>query len=440
MPHQKEPPQWDAAARQDSFAKNEPVHNRNSSTAQAAPAPPQDLFVTDIDTGSRNLTRYETACRALAEARSVDEVKHIRDQAVALRVYAKQAKNRQLEADAFEIRLRAEKRVGEMMEAQPKAKPPGANQYVDRVSEKPEAPATLAEAGIDKNLANRARKLHALPSSEFERVLADGRQTIERGVERQVLRAVEIAAARKTYDARKEQGGTVADLEALAANGKKFGVVYVDPPWSFEVYSGKGKQRAAARHYDVMSLGSIKTLPIADLAATDCALFLWSVWPRLPDALEVIAAWGFEFKTAAFVWVKQNRGGEGLFTGMGFWTRANTEPCLLATRGSPLRLAADVHQVILSPVREHSRKPDEVRSRIERLVAGPYLELFGREQAPGWIVWGNEIPAPVDAAPVDDGIEIPSPVAAPVDDPSPAPAPVDDGLDIPPIFLRRRAR
>jgi len=153
-------------------------------------------------------------------------------------------------------------------------------------------------------------------------------------------------------------------------------------------------------------LDDIKALPIADLAAADCALFLWGVWPRLPDVLEVIRAWGFEFKTAAFAWVKQNRGGEGLFTGMGFWTRANSEPCLLATRGSPLRLAADVHQVILSPVREHSRKPDEIRSRIERLVAGPYLELFGREQAPGWTVWGNEIPSPTDA-PADDGLDLP---------------------------------
>jgi N6-adenosine-specific RNA methylase IME4 len=353
------------------------------------------------------LALYDAACRALAEAKAVDEVKDIRDQAVALRVYAKQAKNRQLEADAFEIRLRAEKRVGEMMEAQPKAKPPGANQYVDRVSEKPEAPATLAEAGIDKNLANRARKLHALPSSEFERVVSEGRDAIERGVERQVLRAVEIAAARETYDARKEQGGAVRDLHALAASGKKFGVIYADPPWSFEVYSGKGKQRSAERYYDCLSRAAICALPIGGVAADDCTLFLWGVWPDLPGALEVIRAWGFEFKTAALVWVKQNRSGEGLFTGMGFWTRANTEPCLLATRGSPLRLAADVHQVILSPVREHSRKPDEVRSRIERLVAGPYLELFGREQAPGWTVWGNEIPSPAAAA-SDDGLDIPN--------------------------------
>jgi N6-adenosine-specific RNA methylase IME4 len=352
------------------------------------------------------LALYDAACRALAEAKAVDEVKDIRDQAVALRVYAKQAKNRQLEADAFEIRLRAEKRVGEMMAAQRESVGLAPAGNPNWVSEKPDSPPTLADAGIDKNLANRARKLHALPSSEFERVVADGRQAIERGVERQVLRAVEIAAARETYDARKEQGGTVADLEALAASGKKFGAIYVDPPWSFEVYSGKGKQKAPERHYDVMSLDDIKALPIADLAATDCALFLWGVWPRLPDALEVVAAWKFEFKTAAFVWVKQNRSGEGLFTGMGFWTRANSEPCLLATRGSPLRLAADVHQIILSPVREHSRKPDEVRSRIERLVAGPYLELFGREQAPGWTVWGNEIPSP--AAPSDDELDIPN--------------------------------
>lgn len=336
------------------------------------------------------LVRYDAACRALAEAKAVDEVKNVRDQAMAMRLYARQAKNRQLEADAFEIRLRAERRVGEMMAAQPKATG-GDAMRVARDIQKPEHIVTLSDAGIDKNLANRARKLHALEADEFERVITEGREAVERGVERTVLKAVEIAAAREAYDARKEQGGTSSSLEALAADGRKFAVIYADPPWSFHTYSGKGKQRSAERHYDTASLADIASLPVQSLAADDCALFMWAVMPELPGALEVIKAWGFEYTTAAFVWVKQNRSGEGVFTGMGYWTRANAEVCLLATRGSPMRLDMGVHQVILEPVAEHSKKPEEARKRIERLLAGPYLELFSRRQADGWTVWGNEI-------------------------------------------------
>jgi N6-adenosine-specific RNA methylase IME4 len=186
-------------------------------------------------------------------------------------------------------------------------------------------------------------------------------------------------------------GGKVEDLVALAASGFRAGVVYADPPWSFEVYSGKGKDRSAERHYDTQSLDEIAALPVASVCAENCVLLMWAVMPELPGALQVIKAWGFTYKTAGFVWVKQNRSGEGLFTGMGYWSRANAEVCLLATRGAPQRLAADVHQVVMSPVSAHSRKPGEVRERIQRLLGGPYLELYGREPAPGWTVWGNEI-------------------------------------------------
>ena len=140
-----------------------------------------------------------------------------------------------------------------------------------------------------------------------------------------------------------------------------------------------------------MSLEEIKALPIADLAADDCALFLWVVNPQLPGGLDVIRSWGFQYKTVAFTWVKQNRGGDGLFMGLGYWTRANAESCLLATRGSPSRLAKDVRQIVMAPVAELSRKPAEVRTRIERLVPGPYLELFARRPIAGWTSWGNEI-------------------------------------------------
>lgn len=338
------------------------------------------------------LVKYDAACRAIAAAVLVDEVKEIRNVASAMAAYAHQAKNKQMESDAVAIRMRAERRLGEMIEAQRKIV--GMNEGTKgspvkgaRVSDKP----TLAEAGIDKNLAHRARTFAAMTPTAFEGLVDQARGAVQRGVERTVVKAAEIAAARQDYNDRAEQGATVGDLHALAAAGKKFAVIYADPPWKFTTYSGKGKQRSAERHYDVMTLADIMKMPVPELAADDCALFLWSVMPGLPGALAVLSAWGFEYTTAGFIWLKQNRGGEGIFTGMGYWTRANAEMCILATKGNPQRLAMDVHQVIVSPVTEHSRKPEEARSRIERLLAGPYLELFGRRAVDGWTVWGNEV-------------------------------------------------
>lgn len=138
-----------------------------------------------------------------------------------------------------------------------------------------------------------------------------------------------------------------------------------------------------------MSEAEIIALPVKDVAASDSVLFLWACWPTLKQALRIIDAWGFQYKTCAFSWLKVNKDGSP-FSGLGYWTRANSEMCLLATRGKPKRLAADVAQGILAPRREHSRKPDCTHERIERLVAGPRLELFGRQSRPGWTVWGNE--------------------------------------------------
>lgn len=171
--------------------------------------------------------------------------------------------------------------------------------------------------------------------------------------------------------------------------GRGYGVIYADPPWTFRTYSRKGKGRSAEAHYDCMSLEGIKALPVADWAAEDAVLLLWATDPLLPRALEVIQAWGFTYKTVGFYWVKQTARG-GYFTGMGFWTRANPEQCLLATRGKPKRRSASVQRLVVSPRREHSRKPGEIRERIEQLAHGPYLEMFAREQRTGWDVLANE--------------------------------------------------
>lgn len=170
----------------------------------------------------------------------------------------------------------------------------------------------------------------------------------------------------------------------------KYKTIYADPPWRFDSWSEKGEGRSAVRHYPVMKLEDMKTLPVAGAAAADCALLMWAIYPMLPEALELIAAWGFTFKTVAFTWAKLNRRGQGHFMGGGYWTRANAEICLLATRGAPQRKSKSVRQLIVSPVREHSRKPDEVYARIEGLAPGPYLELFARTTRSGWHSWGNQ--------------------------------------------------
>ena len=146
-----------------------------------------------------------------------------------------------------------------------------------------------------------------------------------------------------------------------------------------------------------MLLEDICALPVSELAAKDCALFLWATFPHLPHAFEVIKAWGFSYKTIAFCWAKTYRKSPGYFMAMGHWTRANAEICLLATKGHPRRVSKSVRQLIVSPVEQHSKKPDEARDRIVALMGDvPRIELFARQQTEGWDTWGNEVPCSID--------------------------------------------
>ena len=173
---------------------------------------------------------------------------------------------------------------------------------------------------------------------------------------------------------------------------KKYSIIYADPPWRYKVYSKKGLGRSAESHYPTMELEDIRALPVGTLAADDCVLFLWTPIPLLHDCFSVMRAWGFSYKTVAFVWIKQNRKSDSLFWGMGHWTRSNAELCMLATKGHPKRRSAGVHQVILSHIEEHSKKPEEARRRIVELMGDlPRIELFARQKADGWDVWGNEV-------------------------------------------------
>ena len=178
-------------------------------------------------------------------------------------------------------------------------------------------------------------------------------------------------------------------LQLIRERDKKGSLIYADPPWHYDRKHGSG---VAENHYPTMSIEEICALPVSELAAKDSALFLWATFPQLNEAFRVIDAWGFKYKTLAFLWLKQNRKADSWFYGMGFWTRSNAEVCLLATRGRPKRQCAGIHQFVISHIEQHSKKPDEVRDKIVKLMGDqPRVELFARQKTPGWDVWGNEV-------------------------------------------------
>ena len=186
---------------------------------------------------------------------------------------------------------------------------------------------------------------------------------------------------------------------------KKYQIIYADPAWNYNsrMALGKGAAKSSAEdYYNVMSIEDIMALPIKEISAKDCILFIWVTMPKLNEVFKVINAWGFEYKTCGFVWVKRNkvfsdernknRNGIDDFMGQGRWVRQNAELCLIATKGKPKRISAKVRQIIYQPIQEHSKKPNEVRERIVELIGDlPRIELFSRQETEGWDIWGNEV-------------------------------------------------
>lgn len=182
----------------------------------------------------------------------------------------------------------------------------------------------------------------------------------------------------------------------------KYNIILADPPWSFKTYSEAGKKKKSPEvHYHTMTIDDIYNLPVCDISHQDCVLFLWVTNPLLEYGLETIKRWGFQYKTVGFSWYKQNKVAQSFFYGLGYWTRANVELCLLATKGHPKRVSKGVSQVISqdfdteqvkSRIEEHSAKPDEIRQRIVDLCGDlPRIELFARKKVDGWTCVGDEI-------------------------------------------------
>lgn len=168
-------------------------------------------------------------------------------------------------------------------------------------------------------------------------------------------------------------------------------VLLADPPWSFKTYGKDGKEKAPDAHYDVMTLQDIKDLPVQDVMDRNSVLFMWAYTPMLKEGIEVMEAWGFKYVSIGLYWHKVTKDGKAPAFGLGYYTRQSLEVCLIGKRGKGVqRQSRGVRQAIVEPKREHSRKPDVTHERIMTLFPGPYLELFGRESRPGWVVWGNE--------------------------------------------------
>lgn len=352
------------------------------------------------------LAQYGIARQALAEATQVSTVLSLRDELAHIKLHAQQINDRTLMADAMTFQLRCERRLGELLKA---AKEAGELKTGSGRRGKPgaDAPATLQEIGVGKKLSSKAQKAAALSDDDFHHVIERVHVNVSSGGSIMVdpiaaaAKAAEVAKRRADHAARAMTGGTVEDLGRLALSGYRAGSMGADPQWKFLTRSAAGDGRSANVHYRTEEVDKIKAMPVNELLADDGAFYMWMVDWCPQDALDLLAHWGLRHVTTAFTWVKTIASGvqvdadiasdRNWHLGQGYWSRANPEQCWLATKGNPPRLYADVRQLIIAPVMEHSRKPDEWLDRIERLTEGPYLELNARRTRPGWTSWGDEL-------------------------------------------------
>jgi N6-adenosine-specific RNA methylase IME4 len=334
-----------------------------------------------------DLVRYDTARRALAEAHRVDEVKDIRDRALAMQQYARQAKDSELIEWATEIRLRAERRAGQLLiemrgngERQAQGGT-GSNQY-EQKSPADTSARKLSDLGVTKTQSSRWQHLARLDDEAFEARTA--------GAARAAVHSVEATAAERTAEKKAAREAREAELGALqvALPARRYGVIYADPEWRFEVWSREtGLDRSADNHYPTSDLAEIMTRDVQSIAAEDCVLFLWATGAMLPQALAVMSAWGFAYKTH-IVWAKDR-------TGTGYWVRNRHELLLIGARGDipAPAMGTQSPSLIEAPVGEHSEKPEAFQAIIESYFPSlPKIELNARRARPGWDVWGNEAP------------------------------------------------
>lgn len=320
------------------------------------------------------LVQLSKATQMLAEAKSLDEVKKILDIAEAARVYARAAKLG-LEAynHAAEVKVRAERKAGEML-AQLERGKPGPRELADKLSGNSPYQEVLQQQSINERAARRWQQLASLPEQEFEQQIEDARG------ERPITTSGLVQDLQRS--ARQEEFAAKAKSVPLKGT-QTFPIIYADPPWRYE--HSETDSRKIENQYPTMELDQICGLPINQVAADDCLLFMWATSPKLHEAMSVIDTWGFDYRTC-MVWIKDK-------IGMGYYARQKHELLLIAKRGEiPPPLPANRPDSVISAARgKHSEKPEEVYEIIERMYPElPKIELFCRRRREGWEAWGNE--------------------------------------------------
>jgi N6-adenosine-specific RNA methylase IME4/DNA-directed RNA polymerase subunit K/omega len=325
------------------------------------------------------LVAYDEARRALQIASTVDEAKNILDKAEALRHYARQRDDVELECWVSEIKARAYIRIGEISRELEKAPSGKASHSLPSAGKSKSA--TLRDAGISTSTAHRAEQL-AAHAPLVERYIAEKASQHKPVKITDILAAVAKHAKQERPRARLYEMGreycTTEDL--LSLTGQEFGTIYADPPWDYGNQSTRG---ANNDHYLGMTVDEICALPIGPLAAKDAHLHLWTTNGFLFDAQRVLQAWGFTYKSC-YVWVKPQ-------IGMGNYWRVSHEFLLLGVRGNLTFSDKTLRSWGQFKRGKHSAKPEQIRDLIQKASPGPRLELFARRPVEGWTCWGNEI-------------------------------------------------
>ena len=339
-----------------------------------------------------SLVQYERARAALAEATRIDEVLPIRDQMEHLKLHARHVQDRLLLADATEIQIRAERKLGSLLK---EAEEAGLIRVGRPKKPDPENPTrvegfTLKEIGVSHKLSSSAQQKASISEHAVEAMISRTRDRILSGG----ATVIDVVAKSQEKKERRATRETVLGAMQRSLPDKKYGVILADPEWKHVPWSDQGLLKAADNHYPTTGTDEICARPVHTIAADDCALFLWGTVPMLPDALRVIAAWGFTYRSH----VMWRKGYPGAQQGMGYWFRINHEILFVGTRGNIPCPAPGENwgSVIDAEVRGHSVKPEWQYELIEAYFPNlPKIELNARRARDGWDAWGLE--APTDA-------------------------------------------
>lgn len=291
------------------------------------------------------------------------------DVAESARIFAKRANMAlPLINKATEIKLRAERRAGELLRGMEKAR-----RHVNCSS--------LPQLGITRTQSSRWQRAAVVPEEKFAAYVEQANETGREITTSGLLKLANVEAPKNGARPAHGDTGICTDLSDLVKGGEKFGTIYADPPWR---YQNQGTRASTGNHYDGdMSVEEICAMPIAELCADKCHLHLWTTNAFLFECPKIFDAWGFTFKSS-FVWVKPQMG-------IGNYWRNSHEIMLLAVKGGQTALSRAEKSWLECSRGKHSAKPDAVRHQIERLSPGPFLELFGRKKVSGWTVFGNQV-------------------------------------------------